>query len=61
MAQAPAPDPSHRSEGPVAVDDLVVRHHQVVIAGVTIRYTTTTGRLLLRQERPTQPTEANTP
>jgi carboxypeptidase C (cathepsin A) len=52
---APRPEPTATT----AVDDLVVRHHQAVIAGVTLRYTTTTGRLVLHQERPRQPAEGN--
>jgi carboxypeptidase C (cathepsin A) len=33
------------------VDDVVVRHHQATIRGATIRYTTTTGRMVLHGER----------
>jgi carboxypeptidase C (cathepsin A) len=55
-----AEDSAPKPEMPAAVDDLVVRHHQAVIAGVTVRYTTTTGRMVLRQERPRQPGEAGT-
>ncbi len=42
-ALAPKPEP--------AVDQVSVRHHQVEIAGVTVRYTSTTGRLVLERER----------
>jgi carboxypeptidase C (cathepsin A) len=58
---ANADDSAPKLARPAAVDDLVVRHHQAVIDGVTIRYTTTTGRMVLHQERPTQPGEAGAP
>jgi carboxypeptidase C (cathepsin A) len=43
-----APD---RSAPAPLVDQLEVRHHQVDVDGVTLRYTTTTGRLVLHTER----------
>lgn len=42
-AERPAPAP--------LVDRLEVRHHQVEVDGVTVRYTSTTGRLVLHRER----------
>ncbi len=43
-----APD---RSTAAPLVDQLEVRHHQVDVDGATVRYTTTTGRLVLHRER----------
>lgn len=33
------------------VDDVVVRHHQSTLRGATVRYTTTTGRMVLHAEK----------
>lgn len=53
-----APD---RSAAAPLVDQLEVRHHQIDVDGVTLRYTTTTGRLVLHVERTaTEPSAAGT-
>jgi len=42
---APSPAPA------AAVDQLVTRHHQITVGGATVRYASTTGRLVLHQEK----------
>jgi carboxypeptidase C (cathepsin A) len=42
--------PDRPAAAPV-VDQLEVRHHQIDVDGTTVRYTTTTGRLVLHAER----------
>jgi carboxypeptidase C (cathepsin A) len=49
MTQNPAPDA--RPPAPASIDQLVTRHHQTSVAGATVRYTSTTGRIVLHQER----------
>jgi carboxypeptidase C (cathepsin A) len=49
----PDPDPAPVPAAPPAApaDRAVRRHHQVVIDGQVVRYTSTTGRMVLRRER----------
>jgi carboxypeptidase C (cathepsin A) len=49
MTHTPAPDP--RPPAPASVDQIVVRHHQTSVGGATVRYTSTTGRIVLHQEK----------
>jgi carboxypeptidase C (cathepsin A) len=49
MVPEQSPTPLTASASPV--DQVVRRHHQVEIDGQTVRYTSTTGRLVLRRER----------
>ena len=49
MTQNPAPDA--RPPAPASSDQLVTRHHQTTVAGATVRYTSTTGRIVLHQEK----------
>jgi carboxypeptidase C (cathepsin A) len=50
--KAGGPSASTDGGGPAPIaDQLEVRHHQVEVDGVTVRYTTTTGRLVLQRER----------
>ena len=51
MPQSPANEPEKRPAAPAVVDQLVTRHHQATIGGVTVRYGSTTGRMVLRQEK----------
>jgi carboxypeptidase C (cathepsin A) len=51
MPQSPAPDADARPTPPATVDQLVTRHHQATIGGATVRYTSTTGRIVLHQEK----------
>lgn len=54
MPQNPPADSEPRvpATGPApATDRLVTRHHQATIGGATVRYTTTTGRIVLHQEK----------
>jgi len=51
MPQPPANEPEKRPAAPAVVDQLVTRHHQATIGGVTVRYSSTTGRMVLRQEK----------
>lgn len=46
--EAPTPD---RTEPRPPVDQVEVRHHQAEIGGATVRYTTTTGRWVVRREQ----------
>jgi carboxypeptidase C (cathepsin A) len=45
------PPADARSSASPTVDQLVVRHHQTVVGGATVRYTSTTGRIVLHQEK----------
>jgi carboxypeptidase C (cathepsin A) len=47
----PTPAPEARPPAPASIDQLVVRHHQTEIGGATVRYTSTTGRIVLHQEK----------
>ncbi len=51
MSQDPSAPANAAASAPI-VDQLVVRQHQTQIAGRTVRYTSTTGRLLLQRHRP---------
>jgi carboxypeptidase C (cathepsin A) len=51
MPQPSAPEGDARPAPPAAVDQLVTRHHQATIGGATVRYTSTTGRIVLHQEK----------
>lgn len=53
MPQTPPADSDSRPAATTAAvtDQLVMRHHQATIGGATVRYTTTTGRLVLHQEK----------
>jgi carboxypeptidase C (cathepsin A) len=47
----PTPAPEARPPAPATIDQLVVRHHQTEIGGATVRYASTTGRIVLHQEK----------